>query len=295
MTRFTPQWLQAGSYAAGVDRRLIGALWPVAASAGGAVTAGAGMVVNVAPGQVAVPTPNNTGSVLCTWDATENVTLAAAPGAGLNRWDLIVCQARGADLDGGANNDFIFTQVNGLAAASPAVPAVPAGAVCLAQILTNGGTSTVGPISDQRPGNLAISTAAAGTLLGSSYTTADTVSGGAGLVQGTGSLITITFAVARKVLLLANGQMNGDIANFQARMAIRVDGAVPANSPTFVTTLPLAGSTGRNTLSPSQAVTVAAGSHTFDIAVARSGATGTNATMLAPATLFVVDAGPAGP
>ena len=30
MTRYTPQWFQAGSYAASVDRRLIGALWPSA-------------------------------------------------------------------------------------------------------------------------------------------------------------------------------------------------------------------------------------------------------------------------
>ena len=28
MTRYTPQWLQAGSYAGAYDRRLIGALWP---------------------------------------------------------------------------------------------------------------------------------------------------------------------------------------------------------------------------------------------------------------------------
>ena len=43
------------------------------------------MTVNVAAGQVAVPTQNNTGSTLCTSDAVEVVTLAAAPASGTNR------------------------------------------------------------------------------------------------------------------------------------------------------------------------------------------------------------------
>src|SRR5262252_4546785 len=119
MTRYTPLWEQAGSYAAAVDRRLLGALWPAAAVTGCAVTVSSGMTVNVAAGQVSVPTANSTGSVLCSSDAVEPVTLAAAPGAGTNRYDVVICQARGNDLDGGANNDFIFTTVTGTAAASP--------------------------------------------------------------------------------------------------------------------------------------------------------------------------------
>jgi hypothetical protein len=153
MTRYAPQWLQASNYAAGVDRRLIAALWPIAACAGCAVTPGAGMQVVVAPGQVAAPTPNNTGSTLCTSDAPENVTLLAAPAAGNNRIDLIVCQPRGNDLDGGVNNDFIFTAIAGVVAASPAVPAIPAGAVALAQVYVTGGASAIvaGNITDRRP------------------------------------------------------------------------------------------------------------------------------------------------
>lgn len=145
MTRYTPQWLQAGSYAAGVDRRLIGALWPSAAVSGCAVTFASAMTVNIAAGQVAVPTSNGTGSLLCSSDAVEQVTLAAAPGSGTNRIDLVVCQARGNDVDGGSNNDFLFAAVTGTPAASPAAPAVPANAVALARILVPGGSAAITP------------------------------------------------------------------------------------------------------------------------------------------------------
>src|SRR5262245_3092067 len=143
MTRYTPQWLQQGTYAASVDRRLIGFIYPTAGVIGGLVTVGTGMTVNIAVGQAAVPTANNTGTVLCSWDAVEQVTLPAAPAAGTNRYDLIIVQARGNDLDGGANNDFIITYVQGTAAASPTVPAVPANAVALSQHYIPGGSSQV--------------------------------------------------------------------------------------------------------------------------------------------------------
>jgi hypothetical protein len=152
MTRYTPQWLQQGTYAASVDRRLIGALWPAAAVSGCAVTAGSGMTVNVAAGQVAVPSQNNTGSTLCSSDAVEQVTLTAAPASGSNRYDLVVCHPRGNDLDGGANNDFVFEVVTGTAAASPSPPPVPAGQAALAQIYVPGGSASVtaGNITDRR-------------------------------------------------------------------------------------------------------------------------------------------------
>jgi hypothetical protein len=158
MTRYVPQWLQQGVYAAGVDRRLIGALWPSPASAGCAVTASSGMALNVAAGQVAVPTGNATGSALCSSDAVEVVTLAAAPTSPNNRIDLVVCQARGNDLDGGSNNDFIFTSVTGTAATTPAAPAVPANAVALAQISVAGNTAAIvaGNITDLRGAGLAV-------------------------------------------------------------------------------------------------------------------------------------------
>lgn len=159
MTRYTPQWLQAGSYAASVDRRLIGALWPTAASSGGAATVQAGtMSVNVAAGQVAVPSQNSTGSTLCSWDAPETVTHAAAGGSGQNRIDVITCHPRGNDLDGGANNDFIIDIVQGTTVTGTATPpAVPAGQVGLYQVAIAGGSAALvaGNLTDVRPGGLA--------------------------------------------------------------------------------------------------------------------------------------------
>src|SRR5262252_5940507 len=155
MTRYTPLWLQSGSYAASVDRRLMGAIWPDARCDGCAVTFNSAMVVDIAPGSVVVPTANGTGSSLCVSDAVEQVQLSAAPASGLNRIDLVVCTARGTDLDGGTNNDFVFTAVQGTeaAAGSEAAPAVPAGSVALAQIRLVGGSAAIDPlqISDVRP------------------------------------------------------------------------------------------------------------------------------------------------
>jgi hypothetical protein len=163
MTRYTPLWLQSGSYAGSQDRRLLGALWPAAASSGCAVSPGtAAMTVNVAPGSVAVPSQNNTGSTLCASDAQEVVgPLAAAPPSGQSRIDRIICRPRGTDLDGGANNDFIFDFLTGTPATSPAQPtppAVPAGTATLARILIPGASATIAPanITDERPAGLGV-------------------------------------------------------------------------------------------------------------------------------------------
>jgi hypothetical protein len=157
MTRYTPQWLQAGSYPASADRRLIGALWPSAAVNGMAVSSSGGMTLNIAPGQAAVPSQNSTGSTLCTSDANENVTIGPAPGAN-NRIDLVTVQPRGADLDGGANNDFVFNVVSGAVAAAPVAPATPPGQTALAQVYVGQGVATINAanITDVRPFGLPV-------------------------------------------------------------------------------------------------------------------------------------------
>jgi hypothetical protein len=158
MTRLTPLWLQAGTYPAAIDRRLSGALWPNPQCDGAAVTFSSGMTVNVDPGQIAVPTPNATGTCLCVSDAPEQVALAPAGATGSDRIDLVICQLRGTDLDNGANNDFIYTSVTGVASGTPVVPDVPPGAVVLAQVAIPGGSAAIDPanITDRRPGTLAI-------------------------------------------------------------------------------------------------------------------------------------------
>src|SRR5215472_1181854 len=152
MTRYQPQYIQAGSYAASQDRRTFQNLFGGPASVGCAVTPSAAMTLNIAPGQACVPSPNNTGSSLCTSDAVEQVVIGTAPATN-SRIDLVVAQARGADLDGGANNDFVFAVVAGTVAASPVAPAVPAGTVALAQVAvgTNVASITAGNITDVRP------------------------------------------------------------------------------------------------------------------------------------------------
>jgi len=152
MTRLTPQWLQNGNYPASADRRLIGAIWPRGMVSGMATTAGAGMAVNVAAGQAAVPTPNNTGTTLCTSDASESVTIPTAPASGLNRIDIVTVHPRGNDLDGGSNDDWIFDVISGVAAATPVAPAVPAGQLQVAQVTVPGGAGSIvaGNITDVR-------------------------------------------------------------------------------------------------------------------------------------------------
>jgi hypothetical protein len=118
------------------------------------------MSVEAAPGQVAVPAANGTGSVLCTWDAPEVVNLAPSPPAGTDRIDLIVCQSHGQDLDGGNVDDFVIAAVDGSAGQgpSPTPPAVPPGAVALAHVHVNGGAASVAAadITDVRPFGLAV-------------------------------------------------------------------------------------------------------------------------------------------
>ena len=173
MTRYTPLWEQLGSYAASTDRHLISSIWPNAVTTGCAVTAPGGtMQLNVAPGAAAVPSQNNTGSTLCISDAVENVVIAAAPGSGLNRIDLVLMRPRGQDLDGGSNNDFIFdTSVTGVPAATPVAPSVPAGSLALAQVYVGANVVAItsGNITDARPHGLGPEVPLAATAPFSSY------------------------------------------------------------------------------------------------------------------------------
>jgi hypothetical protein len=118
------------------------------------------MSVEAAPGSVAVPAANGTGSVLCPWDAPEVVNLNPSPPSGTNRIDLIVCQANGQDIDGGTVDAFVITFTAGAEApaGSEAPPAVPAGAVALARVKINGGAAAIvaADITDTRPGGLAV-------------------------------------------------------------------------------------------------------------------------------------------
>jgi hypothetical protein len=281
MTRYTPQWLQAGSYAASGDRRLIGALWPAAACSGCAVSVGSGMTVNVAAGQVSVPTQNATGSTLCTSDAVEQVTLASALGSGVNRYDLIICQPRGNDLDGGSNTDFIFTSVTGAGAGSPTVPPTPAGAVALAQIFVPGASVSVvaGNITDIRPGNLAIPVPPFYTLppstprgfLGVTRYTATSGAVGATLTPIPGANVTVTVAAGRRIKVTGTFSL---VASAVATLTAAI-----SEGPTTWTTLgqALTNSPGASSWNWMAVTTVldnpTAGTHTYGLSIAATAGT----------------------
>src|SRR5215469_973317 len=133
MTRFAPLWQQAGSYAAGTDRFMLGAEYPKGGCNAAAITTvNNTMNVSVAAGDCVVPLQSGQGAALCHWDAAEVVTLAAAPPSGQTRVDLIVAQVRDNALDGGGNNDFIITAVTGTPSTGfPAIPATPTNAYAL--------------------------------------------------------------------------------------------------------------------------------------------------------------------
>jgi hypothetical protein len=134
MARHNPLWIQALTYPAGVDRDLMAALWPNGAAAGAMPSAVLNTLnITVPAGTAAVPLTDGTVAV-CRWDAPETVSLAAGPGAGTSRIDLVVVQVRDATL-GGTNNDFLITQVVGTPAASPVPPALGGNQYALMRVL----------------------------------------------------------------------------------------------------------------------------------------------------------------
>lgn len=157
MALYPPIWQQLNSYPAQRDRMgLLASLWPNGGAVGAAPSAIAGtLTVNIPPGTIAVPLQAGQGVALCTWDAAvTSPALQAGPAAGNTRIDLVVAQVRDNTIDGGANNDFLFSVVTGTpAATNPAVPPVPTNAAAVCQVLVpatvaNLNTATV---TDVRP------------------------------------------------------------------------------------------------------------------------------------------------
>jgi hypothetical protein len=146
MTRYAPQWMQAPSYSASLDRGLFTALWPKGGVAAGApITAVANtMNVSIPADSCCVPCGPATGGYLCRWNTAEVVTLTASPPSGQSRIDLIVCQVRDNQIDSGGNNDFLFNAVAGVPAASnPAVPATPTNSYPMCSVLVPGAAANL--------------------------------------------------------------------------------------------------------------------------------------------------------
>lgn len=89
-------------------------------------------------------TVRNGGPILCANDGTVQVTIAAAPGAN-SRIDVIYFKQNENAL-GDANDNPIIDVAQGTASASPAKPAIPAGATELATILIPTGVSATNSV-----------------------------------------------------------------------------------------------------------------------------------------------------
>jgi hypothetical protein len=163
MTRYTPMYEQLGSYPAQLDRMFHGDILGQQAALMGTSTdltvsqnTGSDMNVTVQPGRATV-VGNFVQSEGLYWvwsDAVETVPIAVS-GAGVERYDIVVLQVRNGFVDGGANNDFIFTTVQGQPAVVGGAVAPPLGSnqLALAQVYigdsVTGISNTV--ITDLRP------------------------------------------------------------------------------------------------------------------------------------------------
>lgn len=161
MTLHAPIWQQNNTYPASRDRQVAHTVVtqqgvPTMQLGGTTKTGdlgvtqralGANMSVDVASGRAVVLGTDvaDQGKYLVHSDAVVNVPIAAAPGAGQERIDLVVAQVRDAAVIGGANNDWILTAVTGTPAAigTAIEPATPASSLVLARILVQALVTTI--------------------------------------------------------------------------------------------------------------------------------------------------------
>ena len=103
--------------------------------------------VSVAAGHCVLTTSGG-GTYICTWPAAANVTHTAP--AGNPRIDVLCARVRDTDVDVSGVKLFELLMVDGTAAASPAVPATPAGYIALYNILVAASPSGALTITDVR-------------------------------------------------------------------------------------------------------------------------------------------------
>jgi hypothetical protein len=111
------------------------------------------MTVNVGTGIAFIPGSESTtqGLYAVRTASITNLTIAAAPGAGLNRIDLIVAKVQDSGYSG-ATDAWSLAVVTGTAASSPAAPAAPNNALVLAQVFVGALVTSIvtGNITDKR-------------------------------------------------------------------------------------------------------------------------------------------------
>lgn len=105
--------------------------------------------VSVAPGHCVVATAAG-GTYVCTWPVAANVTLTTP--AGNPRIDVLCARVRDTDVDASGVKVFELLTVDGTPAASPTVPAIPAGYLPLYQItVASSGAGGGLTMTDVRP------------------------------------------------------------------------------------------------------------------------------------------------
>lgn len=161
MAFHTPLWQQNEDYTAAEDRGVfalapgVGPLSPDDLVVSQRAT-GANLSVDVSAGRAIIPAATAArGRYLVHSDAVENVPLGTAPGAGSSRIDRIIARVHDTEYDGPGDGDEWYLQVvPGTPAASPTVPAMPAGvsAVELARVAVGESVVAIsdGDITDRR-------------------------------------------------------------------------------------------------------------------------------------------------
>jgi hypothetical protein len=151
VARETPKWLQAGSYAARLDRHVIEELFRVKSRVMRGLqviprVAGANFSVDITAGSAVVMGTSQVdqGAYLIRSTAVENLLVAGTPASA--RTDSVYVQINDPNAGGPAGDSFTFVYVN-------SGGAVPADSILLATIARAPGESAIlaGAITDMRP------------------------------------------------------------------------------------------------------------------------------------------------
>jgi microcystin-dependent protein len=143
-----PIWQQNNTYSARLDRQIIQQQWYEGVISGMRVkqrAAGAQMNVQIEDGAFVIYGDDqaNQGAYLGVWyDDATTVTITAAPGSN-SRWTVVWVRVNDPNATGPAGDNFAFGTTDGVAAASPVVPAIPTSAIALANVLVTNGNIQV--------------------------------------------------------------------------------------------------------------------------------------------------------
>jgi len=117
---------------------------------------GSNMSVDIAAGTCCIAGTDqaNQGRYVTRSTGVENRTIAAAPGAGQSRIDVVYARVRDGQASGGVDNDWVLAVQTGTAATtgSQVAPALPSSSLELARVTVASGTASIAAnlISDRR-------------------------------------------------------------------------------------------------------------------------------------------------